>query len=456
MKNKSAIFSVLLAGLLLPLLFSCKKEIPSTIPTVTVKSVTNITATTATSGGEITSNGGATVTARGVCWSINQNPTIDGNITNDGSGSGSFTSSITGLTAGITFYLKAYATNEVGTAYSNQTTFSALAMLPVLLTNDILEATSTSIRTGGIILSDGGSAITAEGVCWSTSPSPTISDSKTMDGTSTKFFSSTITSLEPNTTYYIRSYATNSIGTAYGNELNTTTLAPPIPTIIAYKTTLQYNSNGNNTEVVEYVMYLNTNTWVNSSKEIYSYNSQGHKTQLIHSNWDTSTQSWINNYLNTFSYFAFGKMWLGTEYIWDTNTNAWMEFHKYDNYIINSTALYRTYYLWDTRGYWHEYNKYQYIFTFDTNGRIIKQTINAYDEDQYGYYGSSSTSYFTYDQQGNIIHTGESITYDTNGYRVEMIYEIWDSDLSKYVVSSKTTYKYDSNGNLTEYITNIY
>lgn len=455
MKNKSAFFSVLHVGVLLLFLSSCKKEEPATIPTVTVKSVTNITATTAISGGEITSNGGATVTARGVCWSINQNPTIDGNRTNDGSGSNSFNSSITGLAAGATYYLVAYATNEVGTAYSNQTTFSALAMLPVLLTNDILEVTSTSVRTGGIISSDGGSAITAEGVCWSTSPSPTISNSKTMDGTSTNFFSSTMTSLEPNTTYYIRSYATNSIGTGYGNELNITTLAPVLPPIIAYKTTLQYNLNGNKTEVVAYVMYSNTNTWVESSKEIYSYDSQGHKTQIIVSNWDTSTRSWINNYKNTYSYFAFGVMWLGTEYIWDTNTNEWLARDKYDDYWDNSTALYTTYYLWDTRGYWHYYNKYQYYFTFDSKGRIIKQTKVAYDEYQYGYYGSSSTSTFTYDQ-GNIIYPGESITYDTNGNRVEMTHKEWDSNSNKYVVTSKTTYKYDSNGNLSEYITYIY
>ena len=86
-----------------------------TLPTVTTASVTNITATTATSGGNVTDNGGATVTARGVCWSTSLNPTISEPHTTDGSGTGSFTSSITGMEYNTTYYVRAYATNEVGT-----------------------------------------------------------------------------------------------------------------------------------------------------------------------------------------------------------------------------------------------------------------------------------------------------------------------------------------------------
>ena len=101
-------------------------ETTETIPTVITNSVSNITATNATCGGNVTSDGGATVTARGVCWSTSQNPTINSSyLTIDGSGTGFFTSSITGLTAGTTYYVRAYAMNSVGTAYGDQVIFTA-------------------------------------------------------------------------------------------------------------------------------------------------------------------------------------------------------------------------------------------------------------------------------------------------------------------------------------------
>ena len=102
MKTKSAISTLILIGLLLSLFFNCKKEPAKVTPTVTISSVTNITASMATSGGDITSDGGTTVTSRGVCWSINQSPTISDGITTNGSGIGIFTSSLIGLTPGAT------------------------------------------------------------------------------------------------------------------------------------------------------------------------------------------------------------------------------------------------------------------------------------------------------------------------------------------------------------------
>ena len=94
------------------------------LPTVTTSSVTNIASSTATCGGNVTSDGGATVTARGVCWSTSQNPTISDSHTTNGSGMGNFISSITGLTPNTTYYVRAYAINSVGTAYGTQRTFT--------------------------------------------------------------------------------------------------------------------------------------------------------------------------------------------------------------------------------------------------------------------------------------------------------------------------------------------
>lgn len=95
------------------------------LPTVTTASITNITTNTATGGGNVTSDGGAAVTARGVCWSTSQNPTTANSKTTDGTGTGSFTSSITGLSSSTTYYVRAYATNSAGTSYGNQVSFTS-------------------------------------------------------------------------------------------------------------------------------------------------------------------------------------------------------------------------------------------------------------------------------------------------------------------------------------------
>ena len=101
-----------------------------TLPVVTTDQVTDITQTTATCGGNVTDDGNATVTARGICWDTNQNPTIANNHTTDGSGTGSFNSSMTGLTASTTYYVRAYATNSAGTAYGNEVSFTTEAEQP--------------------------------------------------------------------------------------------------------------------------------------------------------------------------------------------------------------------------------------------------------------------------------------------------------------------------------------
>jgi len=106
---------------------SCKKDDEpeqTTVATLTTVEVSNITDTTATSGGNITDDGGSTITARGVCYSTSPNPTIADFTTSDGTGTGTFTSNLTGLSPNTTYYVRAYATNAVGTAYGNEISFS--------------------------------------------------------------------------------------------------------------------------------------------------------------------------------------------------------------------------------------------------------------------------------------------------------------------------------------------
>ena len=193
------------------------------IAEITTKDVTDITRMTARCGGNIVDDGGADITARGVCWSTNQNPTITGSHTTDGSGTGSYTSDIAGLTENTKYYVRAYATNEVGTVYGEEKTFTTKDGIAEITTKDVTDITSMTARCGGNIVDDGGADITARGVCWSMSQNPTISDSHTTDGSGIGSFTSDIAELTENTKYYVRAYATNEVGTVYGEEKTFTT-----------------------------------------------------------------------------------------------------------------------------------------------------------------------------------------------------------------------------------------
>ena len=202
------------------------------LPTVTTNAVTNIKATTATCGGYVSSDGNGTVTARGICWSTKPNPTISDSKTTDGSGTGSFTSYMSGLQDGTTYYVRAYATNEKGTAYGEEKSFATLKkVLPTVTTNAVTNIKATTATCGGYVSSDGNATVTARGICWSTNPNPTISDSKTTDGSGTGSFTSYMSGLQDGTTYYVRAYATNEKGTAYGEEKSFATLKKVLPTV---------------------------------------------------------------------------------------------------------------------------------------------------------------------------------------------------------------------------------
>jgi len=121
-KTSNLILPLLAMGVFLIFASSCKKE-DAGKPVLTTLAVTESTATTAESGGNITSDGGAAITARGVCWSTRRTPTISDNKTTDGTGAGDFESSIVGLSANTTYYVRAYATNSNGTGYGNEISF---------------------------------------------------------------------------------------------------------------------------------------------------------------------------------------------------------------------------------------------------------------------------------------------------------------------------------------------
>ena len=386
------------------------------LPQVTTSEVTDFTTLTATCGGEVVSDGGAVVTERGVCWATNPNPTVGVNHLSSGAGVGAFSVDITGLEPATTYYVRAYATNAVGTAYGNEVNFTTLpggdheyvdlglpsgllwatcnvganapeeygdyfawgetapkdyydwdtyqyydgwnvtkytgsdgltillpeddaatanwgngwrmptkeewqelynnttvtwtqqngingrlftasngnslflpaagfrfdsgfdyfgsgcccwssslitgtpnrawffyfhsvnygmddgfyrwygfsvravrtgspsAQLPQVTTSEVADFTTSTATCGGEVVSDGGAVVTERGVCWSTSPNPTVGGNHLSSGAGVGAFSVDITGLEAATTYYVRAYATNAVGTAYGNEVSFTTL----------------------------------------------------------------------------------------------------------------------------------------------------------------------------------------------------------------------------------------
>ena len=192
---------------------------------LTTDTMSLITPYTATCGGKILSFNGSPVKERGICWNTSPNPTIANNVTTHGSGADSFKSNITGLAPGTTYYVRAYAINDVGTYYGNEISFTTLNGVIKLTTNPVLIITASTATIGGTIASDGGAATTARGVCWSTSQNPTTVNWKTTDGTGLGDFSSIITGLSANTLYYVRAYATNNFGTVYGNNISFTTMS---------------------------------------------------------------------------------------------------------------------------------------------------------------------------------------------------------------------------------------
>lgn len=207
------------------LLFStCNKN---SLPIVVTNDVTGITQTTAVTGGNITDDGGAEITHRGVYWGTRPAPEFDGNArrTLDGSGKGIFSSHLAGLELNTTYYVKAYDTNSEGTSFGEEVSFNtAPGLIGTVSTVQVTHITESAAFTGGVPMYTGGAGveIIAKGVCWSTSPNPMVDDNKTTDGSGSAAYVSHITGLETNTTYYVRAYVTNEAGTGYGEMLSFT------------------------------------------------------------------------------------------------------------------------------------------------------------------------------------------------------------------------------------------
>ncbi|NTW31033.1 MAG: LamG domain-containing protein [Bacteroidetes bacterium] len=209
----------------------------ATAPILTSPTATSITSTGATLGANITSNGGASITARGTCWGTSANPTTNC-VAEGGTVTGIFTQARTGLQAGTIIYYRGYATNSVGTSYSADGTFTTLN-IPTVTTQAITNIAATTATGNGNVSADGGTTITERGVCWNTSATPTTANSKATSTGTTGAFTASMTGLSIGSLYYVRAYAINSVGVSYGNDVTFTTLNIPTvttPTAISITT----------------------------------------------------------------------------------------------------------------------------------------------------------------------------------------------------------------------------
>lgn len=196
------------------------------VPELTTAEITNITGNSASGGGEVTIAGGAAVTAYGICYSTEQDPTTEDQITEDGSGTGAFTSELTELLGNTTYYVRSYATNSAGTGYGPEVSFTTLVGLPAVATGAVSNISKTGATVAGSLTSDGGGTITERGIVWGLNADPTTADNKVADaGTDIGDFTADVSGLDLSTTYHVRAYAINSAGTSYGDDVTFTTLA---------------------------------------------------------------------------------------------------------------------------------------------------------------------------------------------------------------------------------------
>ena len=293
-------------------------------PTVATSAASNIIYTGFTIGGEVQSDGGQTITARGVCYSeSNTEPTLEDQVVPKGAGSGSYSVSITGLQPGTVYYARAYATNSVGTAYGDVIQVTTVAhSAPTVTTTAASDIDFTSATAGGTVTADGGMEVTERGVCWNQTGNPTLTDNHTVVGQGLGAFTTSLTDLIEGQTYYVRAYATNSVGTTYGNQISFTT-----------------SESG----ALSGAFSINSGIQVRFSKGNLQYKASTNTWRFAENQWDyvgENNQKRAANYSGWIDLFGWGTSGYNNKYPYMTSTSC------YDYAFGDDTSIGGTMYDW--------------------------------------------------------------------------------------------------------------
>ena len=207
------------------------------VPELVTAEVTDITAYTATSGGQIKEKYDVALVACGVCWDTVTAPTVERSKTID-NGTSAFTSSIQGLRSNTTYYLRAYALNQYGIGYGNERSFTTLKRTPLLKTDEITVCTDTSAAGGGSISEGEDYMIREFGICVDTLTLPTINKRKFQVQGDCRHFTVDLARLKPGTAYFARTYLLTGSEIFYGNEITFRTKQALIrPSVTTYPCT---------------------------------------------------------------------------------------------------------------------------------------------------------------------------------------------------------------------------
>jgi hypothetical protein len=318
----------------------------ATTPVVVTHAATSITTTSGTLNGTVNPNGVSTT------YHFDWGTTLayGNSTTTQSAGTGSTpvpeSVNITALATGTTYHFRIEAINSAGTSYGDDTTFTPGAA--IVITAPVTGITTTSATCGGNVAADGGSAVTARGVCWDTSSNPTVAGHHTTDGSGTGTFTSSLTGLLVGTGYYVCAYATNANGTYYGNKVffntscGTITILPFTENFESYETTPYCWSEENSNPSWLYIMGNGTGHPASAHSGVRdaclkNFSTSDNINQLITPVFDFSLYS---NVILTFWHTQ--AVWSGhqdilTIYYRTSSTGSWIQLATYTGSITTWT-----------------------------------------------------------------------------------------------------------------------
>lgn len=240
--------------------------------------ITSIVSNNAVGNSSVISDGGADVNERGFVWSTSPIPTTDNNIITSDNGTGAFTANLWELNYATTYYARAYAINNIDITYSNEVSFTTLPVALTVLTDIVGTVISNSATLQGHVGNDGGAAITAEGFIMGSNPSYlTINISAVLAPVNSVFYGSA-SPLAPNTTYYYKACATNSVGTSYGSITNFTTTSVPPPSV----TTIYFGHTSSTATIKTGVNYTGSDSIIDSGIVWATHSNPDQSSNNIH------------------------------------------------------------------------------------------------------------------------------------------------------------------------------